>query len=404
MPRLHAFQVDYGTHGFQSIPINIQDNWDIIKAYARIYQSLYLKDNGVFWNTYKQGNSIPLNYVIDTAGIVRYVTEGWNEAAIRNTIEQYLPDGIEHDVGVTRLIAPTGSPDSGAVIVPSCSLYNFRSYTETYPVRMKIGATYDEVVTVTNHAPGQQVYVEFPAWTALVRGQTVVTCTTELADDDIGSNNAKSGTVAVNVYDIAVNAILAPVDTVDSGIAVVPAAVVENRGTMPDMAKVRFYIGDFYMDSVNVALQPGKTDTAVLDIWTPALAGIFPVRCTSATIRADMVTANNEVQKSVVVLGSGVEEQPAGKAAFALRVSGFAPYRSRVIRYSLAAATPVDLRIYGTSGELVRTLCSGFQTAGEHELVWDNRDDAGRRVGSGAYLCRMTAGDFRATCKLAVVR
>jgi len=259
LPRLHAFQVDYGTHGFQSIPINIQDNWDIIKAYARIYQSLYLKDNGVFWNTYKQGNSIPLNYVIDTAGIVRYVTEGWNEAAIRNTIEQYLPDGIEHDVGVTRLIAPTGSPDSGAVIVPSCSLYNFRSYTETYPVRMKIGATYDEVVTVTNHAPGQQVYVEFPAWTALVRGQTVVTCTTELADDDIGSNNAKSGTVAVNVYDIAVNAILAPVDTVDSGIAVVPAAVVENRGTMPDMAKVRFYIGDFYMDSVNVALQPGKT-------------------------------------------------------------------------------------------------------------------------------------------------
>jgi len=303
LPRLHAFQVDYGTHGFQSIPINIQDNWDIIKAYARIYQSLYLKDNGVFWNTYKQGNSIPLNYVIDTAGIVRYVTEGWNEAAIRNTIEQYLPDGIEHDVGVTRLIAPTGSPDSGAVIVPSCSLYNFRSYTETYPVRMKIGATYDEVVTVTNHAPGQQVYVEFPAWTALVRGQTVVTCTTELADDDIGSNNAKSGTVAVNVYDIAVNAILAPVDTVDSGIAVVPAAVVENRGTMPDMAKVRFYIGDFYMDSVNVALQPGKTDTAVLDIWTPALAGIFPVRCTSATIRADMVTANNEVQKSVVGAG-----------------------------------------------------------------------------------------------------
>jgi flagellar hook assembly protein FlgD len=67
-------------------------------------------------------------------------------------------------------------------------------------------------------------------------------------------------------------------------------------------------------------------------------------------------------------------------------------------------ATKIELRVYGARGELVRTLCSGFQPAGEHQLVWDGRDDAGRRVGSGAYLCRMTAGDFRATVKLAVVR
>ena len=95
-------QTDYGQHGFTSIPINIQDDWDVIKLYARQYPGLYLKDNGSFWNTYKQTNAVPLNYAIDTAGIVRYVAEGWNEAAVRAVIEQYLPDRIEHHVGVVR--------------------------------------------------------------------------------------------------------------------------------------------------------------------------------------------------------------------------------------------------------------------------------------------------------------
>jgi hypothetical protein len=404
LPRLHAFQVDYGPLGFTSIPVNLSDDWTVIKGYARQYASLYLKDDGSFWSVYSQNGYVPLNYVIDTAGIIRYVAEGWNEAAVKAVIEQYLPEVIDHDVGVTRLMAPTGYPDSGTAIVPACSLYNYRGYTETYPVRMKIGTGYDEVVTVTGHAPGQSRYVEFPAWTALERGQLAVTCTTELAEDDIRSNNAATGTVTVQVYDVAVSAILAPSDSTESGAAVVPAAEVKNLGTMADMAKVRFYIGDFYADSVNVSLQPGKTDTAVFDIWTPALLGTFPVRCSSATLRADMVTANNELSKSVVVRAARVEEQPAGMARFALRRAGFLTGGNRVVRYSLGSATEVELRVYGAGGELVRTLYSGFQAAGEHQLFWDGRDEAGRRVGSGAYLCRMTAGDFRATVKFAVVR
>ena len=403
MPRLGAIQVDYGPHGFQSLAVNIQDDWEIIKSYARLYSSLYLKDNGTFWNTYKQNNAVPLNYVIDTAGVVRYVTEGWNEAAVRNVVEQYLPDGIEHDVGVTRLLAPSGSPDSGAAIVPACSLYNFRSNTETYPVRMRIGTDYNEVVTVTNHAPGQALYVEFPTWTPQLRGQVAVTCTTELATDDIGSNNARSTSVSVNVYDIAVTAILAPADSVDSGAAVLPAAAVENRGTMPDMAKVRFYIGDFYFDSVNVAIQPGRTDTAVLDNWVPALLGTFPVRCTSATIRADMVTANNQLSKSVVVLSTGIAEPKAGNVRFALLAARNPASRSVELRYSLAAPAPVELRVYSTSGELVRTYSEGLQSEGVHRLAWDGRDDAGRLVGRGIYLCRLTAGEFRATRQIILV-
>ncbi len=332
------------------------------------------------------------------------MAEGWNEAAVRAVVEQYLPDPIEHDVGVSKLVAPIGSMDSGTVVTPACSLHNYRSYAETYPVRMRIGADYDTTVTVTNHQPSQTVYVEFPQWTALARGQSAVACTTELAGDDIGSNDAQTTTLTVNVDDIAVTAILVPADTAELGRDVVPAAEVKNLGTLADMAKVRFYIGDFYVDSVNVPLQPGKTDTAVLDVWTPALLGTFPVRCTCATLKTDLVTTNNELSTSVVVQPAGIEEQPSGNARFVLLGSSQNPARTHAtIRYALREVSPVDLRIFSATGELVRVLETGIQSPGQHQALWDGKDELGRPVGRGTWFCRMTAGSFQAVSKLTTI-
>jgi len=404
LPRLSVFHNDYGPHGFEALAININEGMDTVKVWARQNTNVYLRDPNTVWPVYRQSGGLPTNYVIDTAGVIRYWGEGFNETAVRAVIEQYLPDKIEHDVGVSRLIAPTGSVDSGTVVTPACSLRNYRSFAETYPVRMKIGTDYDRTVTVTNHQPGQTVYIEFPQWTALARGNGAVSCSTELADDDIASNNVARNTITVNVDDIAVTAILAPADTVDSGGGVVPAAEVKNLGTLSDMAKVHFYIGDFYVDSVNVAVQPGKTDTAVLNIWTPTLLGTFPVRCTAATIRTDQVTGNNKLTKTVFVGPAGIEEQPTGNARFVLLGSSQNPARTHAtIRYSLAEAASVDLRIFSTTGELVRVLETGTRAPGLHQVIWDGKDELGRPVGRGTWFCRMTAGSFQAVSKLATI-
>lgn len=273
MPRLSVFHNDYGPHGFEALAINIDQGMDTVKMFARQNTNVYLRDPGTVWAAYEHSGGLPTNYVIDTAGVIRYFAEGYDETAVRNVIEAYLPDPIEHDVGVSMLIAPTGSIDSGTVVTPACSLHNYRSNTETYPVRMKIGTNYDTTVMVTNHQPGTTVYVTFPQWSALTRGNSAVNCSTELADDDIPSNNAATATATVKVDDIAVSAILVPLDTVHAGTAYVPAAEVKNLGTVADLAKVRFYIGDFYAESVNVPLQPGKTDTAVLAAWTRPSSG-----------------------------------------------------------------------------------------------------------------------------------
>ena len=74
------------------------------------------------------------------------------------------------------------------------------------------------------------------------------------------------------------------------------------------------------------------------------------------------------------------------------------------ITYELAAAGQVRLDIYGLDGRLVATLVRDEQRAGRHEAVWQGRDRAGRPVASGAYLCRLRAGDTARSKRLMLVK
>jgi hypothetical protein len=62
------------------------------------------------------------------------------------------------------------------------------------------------------------------------------------------------------------------------------------------------------------------------------------------------------------------------------------------IDFTLAGSSRVGLRIYDTKGRHVRTLVDGELPAGDHSVVWDGTDDAGRHVGSGAYLYQLESG------------
>ncbi len=61
---------------------------------------------------------------------------------------------------------------------------------------------------------------------------------------------------------------------------------------------------------------------------------------------------------------------------------------STTLVFELAAAGPARLDIYSVKGRRLRGLLDGRLEAGRHELQWDGRDDAGRRLPSGVYLVR----------------
>jgi hypothetical protein len=74
------------------------------------------------------------------------------------------------------------------------------------------------------------------------------------------------------------------------------------------------------------------------------------------------------------------------------------------IRFSLPAAGPVRLVVFDERGRRVRVLVHGERQPGRHRVIWDGRDDRGRDVPAGVYLCRLVAADATSCRKLALVR
>ncbi len=63
------------------------------------------------------------------------------------------------------------------------------------------------------------------------------------------------------------------------------------------------------------------------------------------------------------------------------------------LKYGIAEAGPVTLRLYDVRGRLVRTLVNEIRRPGNYELIWDGTDGAGREVETGVYLARLKAVD-----------
>ncbi|MDO9172242.1 MAG: FlgD immunoglobulin-like domain containing protein [bacterium] len=72
--------------------------------------------------------------------------------------------------------------------------------------------------------------------------------------------------------------------------------------------------------------------------------------------------------------------------------------------FTLRERILVELRIHDAAGRLVRDLAVGERPSGRNEVTWDGRDAAGREAASGVYYCRLAAGDYRETRKIALVR
>jgi len=98
----------------------------------------------------------------------------------------------------------------------------------------------------------------------------------------------------------------------------------------------------------------------------------------------------------------GVGDAPR---AIAFRTSGSNPASaSTSLDFTLPADAEASLEVFDVTGARVRTLVAGRVAAGAHEKRWDLSDDAGRRVGAGLYLARLTIGGWSSTRRITVVR
>ena len=126
-----------------------------------------------------------------------------------------------------------------------------------------------------------------------------------------------------------------------------------------------------------------------------------------SSLRLDRVSLNEGRIPVSVEISTSVEERRAAEipSAFSLSQNHPNPFNSQTtIGYDIATASVVRLSVYALTGQLVRTLVDGERPAGSYSVAWDGRDDAGRTIGSGIYLCRMETGEYSAVRKMLLVR
>lgn len=77
---------------------------------------------------------------------------------------------------------------------------------------------------------------------------------------------------------------------------------------------------------------------------------------------------------------------------------------STVIRYQLSATGKVSLRIYNALGQEVRTLIDQNETAGSKFVIWDGKDNQGKRVSDGVYIYCLQAGKLKQAKKCLLLK
>ena len=74
--------------------------------------------------------------------------------------------------------------------------------------------------------------------------------------------------------------------------------------------------------------------------------------------------------------------------------------QNTTLTYTLPFAWPIQVEVFSVTGRHIRTLVDEDKSAGRHTVIWDGRDDFGRRVSSGLYVCRYRIGHELRTCKM----
>ncbi len=100
-----------------------------------------------------------------------------------------------------------------------------------------------------------------------------------------------------------------------------------------------------------------------------------------------------------------VPDHPAVPMRFDLSRNFPNPFNpGTTVVYSVPKPERVTIEIVAMSGSRVRTLVDRTVQPGEYTIVWDGKDDEGRKAGSGVFLCRMKAGHFVKTVKMTILR
>ena len=169
---------------------------------------------------------------------------------------------------------------------------------------------------------------------------------------------------------------------------------------------MKFLIGGFIglVLSVHIGAKPLFEGRVRLSSGQPAIG--VQVRLFDLTdLRRSVGTTTDETGHFALPLQAfSVDRGTALPTSFALGQNYPNPFNpSTIIPYQIPASTHVRLEVFNMLGQHLATLVDAERSAGAHTAQWDGTDVAGRAVGAGVYIYRLSGGGMTESRRMVLV-
>jgi hypothetical protein len=125
-------------------------------------------------------------------------------------------------------------------------------------------------------------------------------------------------------------------------------------------------------------------------------------------LNGDLPPSDQEVvidEFTFVPEGGTTDTDPPATPVNRLSVATPNPFNPvTTIRYSIKKGGNASIKVYDFTGRHIRTLVKGFVPAGNHEVVWNGRNEKGNPVTSGVYFYRLRTDGFAETRKMVLLK
>jgi len=158
----------------------------------------------------------------------------------------------------------------------------------------------------------------------------------------------------------------------------------------PQFEDGTFYIGFLGVPNA-VSIGVDESDTGYSYATTSGVWGSFD--------------GGNFMIQAIVDSGTGIDV-PGTLTSHRLSCANYPnPFNpSTTVWVNLPQAGNTTVNIYNVKGQVVKTLASGSMTAGQHTLVWNGEDNAGRPCSSGLYFYRVSTPQGSVTHKMMMLK